>query len=42
MKSECMMLRTKLKEVENDYRTLQTKHRLVGHEVLKRRTSLVH
>lgn len=29
MKSECMMLRTKLKEVENDYRTLQTKHRLV-------------
>ncbi|GAB9469067.1 hypothetical protein Gpo141_00006359 [Globisporangium polare] len=29
MKSECMMLRTKLKEVENDYRTLQTKHREV-------------
>ncbi|KAF1333590.1 hypothetical protein FI667_g2426, partial [Globisporangium splendens] len=29
MKSECMVLRTKLKEVENDYRTLQAKHREV-------------
>lgn len=27
MKSECMMLRTKLKDVETDYRTLQAKHR---------------
>ncbi|TYZ59480.1 hypothetical protein PybrP1_007092, partial [[Pythium] brassicae (nom. inval.)] len=26
MKSECVMLRTKLKEVESDYRALQTKH----------------
>ncbi|KAE8902754.1 hypothetical protein PF005_g1057 [Phytophthora fragariae] len=29
MKSECMALRTKLKEIENDYRTLQAKHREV-------------
>uniref|UniRef100_H3HCN6 Uncharacterized protein n=1 Tax=Phytophthora ramorum TaxID=164328 RepID=H3HCN6_PHYRM len=29
MKSECMTLRTKLKEIENDYRTLQAKHREV-------------
>ncbi|KAI9986391.1 hypothetical protein PInf_025331 [Phytophthora infestans] len=27
MKTECVTLRTKLKEVENDYHTLQTKHR---------------
>lgn len=27
MKSECVMLRSKLKEVESDYRSLQTKHR---------------
>ncbi|KAG2785808.1 hypothetical protein PC129_g649 [Phytophthora cactorum] len=29
MKTECVTLRTKLKEVENDYRTLQSKHREV-------------
>ncbi|KAG7388920.1 hypothetical protein PHYPSEUDO_011567 [Phytophthora pseudosyringae] len=29
MKSECVTLRTKLKEIENDYRTLQSKHREV-------------
>ncbi|KAK1947413.1 Centrosomal protein [Phytophthora citrophthora] len=27
MKSECITLRSKLKEIENDYRTLQLKHR---------------
>lgn len=27
MKSECITMRSKLKEVENDYHTLQTKHR---------------
>ncbi|EGZ29874.1 hypothetical protein PHYSODRAFT_294849 [Phytophthora sojae] len=29
MKSECVTLRTKLKDIENDYRTLQAKHREV-------------
>jgi chromosome segregation ATPase len=29
IKSECVMLRTKLKEVEMDYRTLQAKHRYI-------------
>ncbi|KAG1711521.1 hypothetical protein DVH05_008774 [Phytophthora capsici] len=29
MKSECVTLRSKLKEIENDYRTLQLKHREV-------------
>ncbi|KAG6580344.1 uncharacterized protein IUM83_15142 [Phytophthora cinnamomi] len=29
MKTECVTLRTKLKEIENDYRTLQAKHREV-------------
>jgi hypothetical protein len=27
MKAECITLRSKLKEVESDYHTLQTKHR---------------
>lgn len=33
MKTECMALRSKLKEVENDYRALQSKHRdIIQHQ----------